>query len=51
MEVVGFDAGAVQLLVPPIPDFDRFVGGSGFTIVECDSGVTLETEGWEIEGL
>jgi hypothetical protein len=51
MEVVGFDESAVHLLVPPIPDFDRFIGGSGFITLEFASGVILETENWEIKGL
>ena len=51
MEVARFEDVVIRLPVPPIPEFDRFVGGRGFILVEFADGVTLQTEGWEIEGL
>jgi hypothetical protein len=42
---------SIELTVPPIDEFDRFVRGTGVIVLEFLHGLEVESESWTIEGL
>ena len=51
LEILSKSPSCIMVEIPPIPDFSRYVGGTGHITLSFPDGSSVESDSWEIDGL